>query len=552
MDKFSLLTTDEKFSKLTLKVADHPKSLVHWENLLNYLITVASPLDKALDNRLYRLIQTTYESLLFHFPFLENYYIDYALFEYKLGHIAKVHKIYQHGLHTFNERSLLLWISYLKLCNEIVVNQKQLFKKYEMAEQYIGLHFFSGEFWELYLEQILERCTSKERYFIILRKVLEIPLHSFSKFFAMWLRCIDELQDLSQMSRLAPKEELLKKLKLDISYKGRRGPHLSEAKKLLKKFTKELYMVIQYQVLEVYSLFESNLSVRYYSSPETLISSGEIEIWERYLDYTVKLGIDSLTHLNFQRALLPLAHYDLIWIKYAHWLIDWKDDLITAKNVLLKGLSLSLRKTAILKLSCSVLCKLNEYDLIALIMEEKGFSYSNRLEELDDFEIFWDYIQFRIFCEKSALQSRYSNNQSKTLLPPEIFDIIMKRLSFGEAKEGQEVLLSSLIQLQNKENTKIIEEKVFKRIIELDWKYYLKNGTFWSLYCRLIFLDASRSYLEKRRYIVTNIWKQAHKFNDQISSQLQEFCQSYLPEDMDTLEDIFETDKQKMNTEKKK
>lgn len=540
MDKYNLIINDETFSSLTLKVADYPRTLVHWENFLNFLIAKASPLNKSLEPSIYKLIKNTYESLLFHFPYLENYYVDYALFEYKLGNISKVHKIYQQGLRKCNDRSLLLWISYLKICNEVVINQRQLFHLYERAEHYIGLHFLSGEFWELYLEQIQERCLTKERYFVILRKVLEIPLHSFSRFYSRWLQCIDEIRDVSQLTRLAPKEDLLKKMKVDVNYQGRKGPYLTEAKKLMRKFTKELYMVVQYQVLEIYNLFESKLSTHYYCSPETLISSEEIATWNAYVDYTTKLKIDSLTEVNFQRALSPLAHYENIWIRYAEWLIDWKEDLVSAKNVLMNGLTMSHKKAAIIKLLCSTLCKLRDYELLELILGQKEEMYVTDIEGIDEFESFWDYLQFQIFCSNSRLQTRYEVARSDQLLPDNVLDIIITRLSCASLKKGQELLLTSLLQLQNKTNTDIIERRIFRHIIDAKWEFYLQNGLFWSLYSQLIFLDPSKSYLDRRRHIVKNIWKNATKYEGNVLPALRRFCQLYLPEDIDTLEELFE------------
>lgn len=540
MDKYSSIVSDGNFSTLSLKAASHPKTLLHWENLLNYLIGKASPLNKSLEPGIYDLIKGTYDSMLYNFPYLENYYIDYALFEYKLGNVSRARKIYEQGLRSFNERSLHLWISYLKLCNEVVSNHKQLFKLYHRAESLIGLHFMSGEFWEMYLDQICERCLTKERYFTVLRKVIEIPLHSFSKFYALWLHCIDDITDLTQLTRIAPKEELLKRLKIDTSFQGRKGPYLADAKKLLRKSTKELYMTVQHQVLEIYSLFESKLHINYYCSAETLISAEEIATWDSYLTYTINLRIDALTELNFQRALTCLAHYDCVWIKYAHWLIEYKEDLSSAKNVLLRALSLSHKKTAILKLLYSVLCKLKDHELLDFILEKEENIYATDVELTDDFELFWDFIQFRIFCANSRLQTRFET-QSDELMPPKVFDIILTRLSHGESRKGQELLLSSLLQLQSKTNTAILETKIFKHIIEADWTFYLRSGHYWYLYCKLIFFEPTRTYLEKRRYIVDQIWEKAKKYGTAVVPKLRHFCQSYMPEDLDLLEDLFES-----------
>ena len=538
MDKYTTVVHNEKFSSLTLKVSNYPKSLIHWENLINYLVDEASPVNKSMDKRLYNLITTTYGSLLFYFPFLENYHIDYAFFEYKLGNVANFHRVFENALTVFNQRSLLLWVTYLKLCNEVVIDNKDLFKKYESAEHYIGLHFFSGEFWELYLEQLQERCVSFERYFIILRKVLEIPTHSFSKFYAIWLRSIDDIQSLSQLKLYAPKRDLEKKLKIQIHYSGRKGPYLFECKKKLKKFTKELYTVVQYQVLEIFSLFESNISRHYFVTADTLGSSKDIETWEKYLDYTINLRINQLTHLTFQRALIPLANYDIVWIKYANWLITSEIDLLTAKNVLLNGLTMSLKKVTIIKLLYSILTKMNDFNTLIGVLDsiENSFSGINNVEE---FEIFWDYIQFRIFTTNIKLQSRYSETQSNSLLPNDILDIILGRLKSCKEKSSQEILLNYIIQLQFKENTSIIENAIFKRIVNENWKYYLENDTFWLFYCKLIYFDPFTSYLERRRRII-EVWNMAKEYGTKVVSSLIEFGQSYLPEDLDALEEMFE------------
>lgn len=54
------------------------------------------------------------------------------------------------------------------------------------------------------------------------------------------------------------------------------------------------------------------------------------------------------------------------------------------------------------------------------------------------------------------------------------------------------------------------------------------------------FLDPSKSYLDRRRHIVKNIWKNATNYEGTVLPALRRFCQLYLPEDIDTLEEIFE------------
>ncbi|SCU93808.1 LAFA_0F18316g1_1 [Lachancea sp. 'fantastica'] len=514
---------DDKFDVLSLNVSQSPMALSHWENLLNYLLEKASPVCKNINQQLLELIRQTYDSFFAYFPLLENYSVDRALLEYKIGNVRAMHTVFTSALQRHNNSSLLLWIEYLKLCNEVVINKKQLFRKYELAESYIGLHFYSGEFWELYLEQIKLRCVGHQRYLAVLRKVLEVPAYSYSKFFGLWMRAVDDIKDVKQLTLMAPEQELNRKVKIRIRGRERKGPQLQEGKKALRKFTKELYMVTQHRALEIYNLFESNIKTHYYCSAETLIEKSEISAWWRYLDYCDQNGIDQLTHLNFQRALLPLAHYEMIWLKYAAWLIQNYQDFITAKNVLSLGLQLSHRKSKILDRLCGLLVKLGKQDELQMLFKQIKSAFDDKIEETDDFELFMEYFQFTIFVEKWD-----HRDGADTALK-----VLRKRLSYGGNKSGQEELLHLVCQMYARFPRKVLEEQIFRLIIDENWLYYLDNAKFWFEYCNRVWVDQKTSYLDKRRYIVEHIMPLVCNRNDSAKKSMESFCESYMPEDLD-------------------
>ncbi|CAB4255036.1 similar to Saccharomyces cerevisiae YDR235W PRP42 U1 snRNP protein involved in splicing, required for U1 snRNP biogenesis [Maudiozyma barnettii] len=533
MDKYSSIINSEKFSKLSLNTTTYSKSLIHWENLLNYLIVVASPINKTIDKNTLQLIRSTYEAMLLNFPYLENYHIDFALFEYKLGHLSRFHKIFKNALHIHNKRSLVLWVSYLRTCNEIVIDQKQLFKKYEDAEQYIGLHYHSGVFWEMYLEQLKQRCQTKQRYFIVLRKVLEIPLHSFSTFYALWMNYIDEIKDLSELTLFINKDDLSKKLKIDRDHSGRRGPYLRDAKKAIKKFTKELYMVIQLQVMERYNLFESKLSTQYYTTAENLVSDNEIRTWLKYLDYTIELGIPELCYINFQRALIALSNTDIIWIKYAYWLIDIVENTTMAKIILMRGMELSLEKIKIIHILCTLLISLDEMHTLDNLLQGLNLLYENDIESCKDFKLFWDYIQFQIFIANSAALSRYEQTPSK-VIPDYLLKKIQKRLIANGKRDDKNSMITHLMSLQSKKNLSFIEKEIFKYVVENCQDDYLNEGLFWQSYCNLILLDTDRPLDQRRDQIVKNIWPQIPR-NEETLDVVKEFARIYFPQYIDQL-----------------
>ncbi|AGO10347.1 AaceriABL108Cp [[Ashbya] aceris (nom. inval.)] len=532
------LDTDTKLHERLLKTSKFPKTLSYWEELLNYLLQLASPLNKSIDRELCKLIRYTYESMLFQFPYLENYHVDYALFEFKLGSTAKMHKIFQKGLDTLNKRSILLWVEYLKLCNEVVMSDKALFKKYETAERYIGLHFYAGEFWEMYLEQIRQRCQLPQRYVSILRKVIEIPLYDYSVFYSLWLQCIQDVKDLRQLKWFAPCNELSKKLKINVNLTARRGPELQEAKAQLKKVTKELYMVVQYQVMEIYNLFEGKLATHAYTSPSTLIPHQEITTWSKYLDYTANLRITSLTFLNFQRAATVLAHYDMIWLKWANWLAEREGDYVSAQNVLIKGLQLSNRKAQILSRLAVVMIRNGEYTELNAVYDDLINLYQGKLDALD-LQSFLDYVQIKVFLTQPISQSRYKSTNDDFSISEELMEIILKRLS-SEGEEGHRILMSLLSQMHQRVPKDLLEKKLFQHIIASNWSQFLSSGYFWYEYCHMVWFDPGRSYLERRKYITKEIWPQAalHK-NDGIYNALQQFAASYSPDDLPVLNELF-------------
>lgn len=540
MQGYEKLVNSHEFAQLTTELAQYPKKLISWEKLLVLINTHIGNVNKAIDAKLYKLLKTTYTDMLYYFPLLENYYIDYALLEYKLGHFKSVHTIFKEALAVHNNRSLLLWKNYLQICNKIVIDQRQLLKKYSEAEDYIGVHYLSGEFWEMYLEVLKERCNVKIRYYSTLRKVLEIPLHSFSKFYAIWLKHIDDdITDLSKLKLFVSEQDIREKLLVDINYKGRRGPYIQKAKEQLKKYTQDLYTIVQYQVIERYSLFESKLTVQYYTSCDDLVSADQQIIWDKYLDYVINLNIAPLTQTTFQRALVCLAHYDFVWIKYAQYFLKVEEDIYSAKNVLLKSLQYALRKGRIIELLTVVLVKTNELYFLDKVFKVWEDSLPEGCEDIEDFQSFWNYIEFQVYLHRNKNQSRYEDSNSNAFLSDHILSKIMHRLEYQEKRQGHGIILSHLVDLQTKSNTQIIEDKVFKEIIRKDLTFLIGGGLFWYLYSKLIFFDSERSYLERRGYIIERVWSQIPKqYYERVSTKLLEFCETYLPEDVDIVYDM--------------
>lgn len=532
MNKDSDFLNDSKLTELSIQLSKYPKTFSYWDALLKHILSKASPLSKSTDKALCEFIRSLYISLLTRFPFLENYHVEYALFEYRLGNFQKMHQIFEDALQCFNNRSMLLWIEYLRLCNKIIPESRQLFKKYETAASYIGLHFFSGEFWHLYIDEVKLRSKQQYAYIKILRKVLEIPQYHYAEFFDLWLQSIDEAKDLSQLRHFAKDEDLWKKLKVNTCLQGRKGPHLQYAKKTLRKITKEMYLVVQYQVMELFELFESKISQQYYCAGEKLISHQEIGIWCKYLEYTRKNKVFDLIKLQFQRALLPLAHYEEIWLMYSDFLVDDLNDYLGAKNILLQGLVFVHKKAKILDTIAGIMIRLGQYSELNELFTEMENAYSSELSFSEDFELFMDHLHFKMFLSGTRSKGRYSASRNIEI-SKEIIDSILSRMESEETEDKQLILLNLVNQMYERFPRNFVEDCIYKQIINNKWEYYLSKGSFWYQYCSLIWFDSSKSYLARRKHIIQNVIPLANNKGNDVVNAIKNFLETYIPDEVD-------------------
>lgn len=65
-------------------------------------------------------------------------------------------------------------------------NIDSILKLFEKSRSFIGFHFYSSEFYELYLEFLdnykNDNNEFEKKYFILLRIILEIPLYNYGFF----------------------------------------------------------------------------------------------------------------------------------------------------------------------------------------------------------------------------------------------------------------------------------------------------------------------------------------------------------------------------------
>lgn len=357
---------DEEWSKLSLQVANEPDNVPHWEALINY---VSKDLSKITPTPKINSFRISYDQFLFRFPILEQYWVNYAELEFKLGNTELARDVYQRGLNS-NPYSLLIWIQYLRFLRKVELDYEKLVWFFQSAESKIGYHYHSYEFWSEFLE-FEEKFNGKSLfYFNILRKIIELPIYNFAIFFKAWLNEIENLNH-ENVLKLVDEQDIVKKFKVSLDKKDLKKLDYHDLKAKLKKTYTDLYITTQFRSFELYQ-FEKNITLEYYV-PNFYRSFQELTNWEQYISFIELNGSPKQIEQLYERALIPLANYPTIWLKYANYFIGLSQ-FQNAKNLLYKSLIFMNKTNAIqiqtklVKIECALKNYIKAKDLLVTVL----------------------------------------------------------------------------------------------------------------------------------------------------------------------------------------
>lgn len=326
---------DPVFHQLCTTLERNPLAVNSWERVINHLLKNYLRSEKKLPEEekteVVTLLRTTYQSMLTVFPYLENYAIEYGNFEFEEGNYKKFHTVFRTSLKNMNNRSLLLWVSYLKILVDqkeaLNVENKFILHRFQDAEKYIGLHYYSQPFWNLYLLFLKQNYIADPRLYLqTLRRLLKHPIYDFAYNYRLWLKELDSVSDYKQLKLFYN----MSKIEVPRLLKPREKLELSKFK--IKKFYKKEYKKIEEKVMKLYNNFELPLTVfkqcnQYYTSPRIPLSRTFIRLWESYISYAISTKNKHYVMLVFQRALTAssVAHSRTIWLRFIRWLVGIGD-----------------------------------------------------------------------------------------------------------------------------------------------------------------------------------------------------------------------------------
>ncbi|KAI3406017.2 hypothetical protein KGF56_001236 [Candida oxycetoniae] len=318
-----------KWTDISTELIKDPDNFELWQRLIESAeyndkqgITKSTP-QFQLD-----ILRVSYDKFLNKYPFLYKYWVRLAEWEFKLCGCEKAIKVYKNAFQHLRF-CIELWYSYLQFrVNTISNNIDQVLGLFEEARRLIGTHFYSYEFYNLYLT-FLENYATEEnqfmrKYYILLRIIIEIPLYHYEFFYKKYFKIIQQIAD--------PKE-----LTKEIGYIVPEKDSLKDRKKLsaqLKKTFIDAYITTQFKVYELYQ-FERKIHKHY--CDVALIPRQELDSWEEYFDFLeLKNYPRSYIEMNLHRYLYITANYPQSWIKAADFYI-YHELYNSTRQVLIRG-----------------------------------------------------------------------------------------------------------------------------------------------------------------------------------------------------------------------
>lgn len=365
---YSLIENTEWF-EISKQVNKDPNDFAKWMKLIEVTeklpyyssLATTSPLyNTRLQRDKYRINKNspltfksilciTFENFLTKYPYCEQIWCNYAIWLYELGLTDGSFEIFEKSLKVV-PHSLIIWLEYIRFSSLTLTDREKELELFERARISVGYHYYAHLLYDQYIE-FLEKNEMTKHYYYLLRRIIEIPLYHYSKYFKKWLNLIEkstlkELKYIVNESDLSVLTSNNVKSFVDIVRSKERS---REVLIQLKKRYLDIYITTQYNSYQFWN-FEKSIKRPYYNTDK--LSRRELTNWNNYIEFAENLCLKSSTKdssitsnnenmakMIYERCLITTCNYPTFWVKFSNFHLN-RNDLSRAKSVLSKGASI--------------------------------------------------------------------------------------------------------------------------------------------------------------------------------------------------------------------
>lgn len=312
------------WNRASAEVVAQPESLDRWQKLvLQAESENGFAVNKVASHDTVQRLRATYDALLDRFPLLVHYWARYVGWEFRLGNYERAAALFERA-RTHLDGSVELWTHYLSFKVETISdNSAEISELFESGRKSIGRHYYSHEFYELYLNFLRSYCAEGEqKYLLLLRTIVEQPIYHYNLFFRRLFLAISSVSE-KNLALLVPQ----------LALKNFTGDHRQTANKLKKVFT-DLYITTQTRSYQIYS-FERHLERQYFS--EKFIPQLQLKTWHNYLSFLELNFCHQHVLQTYERCVLITGAYPEFWLRYADFQVSHNHP-VAAAGVLTRGM----------------------------------------------------------------------------------------------------------------------------------------------------------------------------------------------------------------------
>lgn len=320
----------DNWSRIYTEAESNPDAFNIWEDLLESSEALEGGLCKASSERALQLFRFSFDHFLNRFPYSHGYWIKYAETEFRLGFTDNAELVYLRAV-SFAPMSVDLWAAYCSFKLITSPDPDAVRLTLEEAVDQAGLHYLAHPIWDKYIE-FEEREQDRLRLFKLYDRIIRIPLHQYAKYFAKFMEMcpalpVDALVVPAYLEQFraefeVDKSELIeqdeRKEEQTQTVEEIKAEEEADLRSRIANYHIQIYVRTQNQVAARWQ-YESNISRPFFHV--VYLAEEELVNWRRYIHFEEVEGDADRVISLYERAVIPTAQYEEMWLRYTRWLI---------------------------------------------------------------------------------------------------------------------------------------------------------------------------------------------------------------------------------------
>ncbi|KAJ8607626.1 hypothetical protein MRB53_040145 [Persea americana] len=308
--------------------ANDPEDFEAWDSLVRAAEGQEGGLNRNSSPNAISATRATYDRFLAKFPLFYAFWKRYADLEFTIAGTEAAESIYERGIASIT-CSVDLWTNYCVFKTETSHDADAIRELFERGAESIGIDFLAHPYWDKYIE-FEERAEDRARIFHILRRVIQIPLHQYSRYFESYQK-VSATRDVTELASPEVIAQLTQTIANETGTTSSNPAALAhEIRAKLDPLLWETFTNVQNEVKKRWT-YEQNIKRPYFHVTD--VEEDQLDNWRKYLDFEEAEGDYERTKFLYERCMVSTASYEDFWFRYMRWMSAHPDKIEEIRNI---------------------------------------------------------------------------------------------------------------------------------------------------------------------------------------------------------------------------